>query len=906
MASNRTSSIGATEVTSPQRPSRSKGRTSIPWSLGFVDAGIAASLLITPFVMGGRSPAGQLVFALLAFWAFFWWSIHQATGQGNRHWHRTFAYLPLITAVAFATLQIIPLPSNFISVVSPRIYEILPLWSNASDSQATLGTWHTISLTPDASRVSLTLLASGILLFTVTVQRVQHVRDVERIIRWVAISVSLMAGFGIVQFLASNGKFFWVYESPYCHTSDCVKGAFTNRNHFAQYIALGFGPLLWWTVRSLTVPSRCRNSTQGFQHESHGTPLEGALKFLLVPLCILAALMSFSRGGILALAASGATAVFLLWWAGQVSKRLFMLLTGCILIACIGLSIYGYEGIAGRFETDQTQASLDGRSRIWAAARAGLADYVATGTGLSSHEFVYPMYLEPEPGDENLRYTHAENGYIQLALETGILGLGLALVSMSFCFFWCAATLRRELEPRVLLCFVAILPPLLANAVHSAVDFVWYVPGCMAPVAILAGCACRLYHLEGRMDKTMVPRPVPGAMWACVSLLTLCAVCFAIPELWRSYRAEMPWNRFLLYSRSLTELDHDASYQDAWERTEQRRLTLVAMSKELSAVLEARPDWARAHACKAGVHLQLFNEYQLTADNSFDLRQIRETVLSGGFESADAVRDWLTRAVGDHRSHLKAALTHAHQAVALGPLQGDAYALLAQLTFLEDPSAPTKGAYIDQAYRVRPYDGTVLFAAGEEAGLANQPELALSYWKRSFRCGWQSQQRLIELLAGRIPARELFRIFSPDADSAFQIARYYEREDLKPELDVVLTGLANAAEAKAQKTNKLEANRYWKLAAKTYARLNNHRRQMCCLERAVKANATDYTSRYLLGRCQLELAQYSEAERHLRWCAQRNQSDQAVQRLLEEAVRQRIATGEPPKEARASNTTTHR
>ena len=56
-----------------------------------------------------------------------------------------------------------------------------------------------------------------------------------------------MASFGPLQFLAGNGKFFWFYEHPFTDTCGECQGEFSNRNHFAQFLAfLGIGPLIWW------------------------------------------------------------------------------------------------------------------------------------------------------------------------------------------------------------------------------------------------------------------------------------------------------------------------------------------------------------------------------------------------------------------------------------------------------------------------------------------------------------------------------------------------------------------------------------------------------------------------------------------------------------------------------------
>lgn len=871
-----------------------------PWTLAVVDAGLAGSLMVVPFFMGGRTPVGQLVFVGIAFWTSLWWALHHTLANGDRTWRSTVAFFPMVVALGLVFLQLVPLSPGLIEKISPHVYEALPLWRSGAPGQTTLGTWKTLTLTPDTTRQSLILLISGILLFTVTVQRIQCTGDVERIIRWLAISVSLMAAFGIVQFLTSNGKFFWIIEHPYSRTYDCVKGAFTNRNHFAQFVSLGFGALLWWTFAGRLerrVPSSPRN-----RFRSHGQSLSlNTLKAILVPLCALAVLMSFSRGGVLALLVSSTTALYLLLKAGKLRRRTFATLTGLGLVVCLGLSIYGYDVLAKRFESDYSRASLDGRSRLWAAATEGLGDHVLCGTGLSSHGSVYPMYLEPVADiDAGLYYTHAENSYVQIALETGMAGLVLAAATIVIHFFWCAKTLANGSDPRTVLCFVAVLPALLANVVHSTMDYIWYVPGCMAAVAILGGCACRLCQLQ--RDQAAIPSParqLPRLAWAGVTVALVALIASSLPGFWRACQADVPWNRYLLLKRSLVQLNQKTAYDDVSAESASRQQLLTAMLEELACAVDLRPDWSLAHASKAQVHRDLFLEIQSTAENEFDLRMIRETVLAN-FNSVKAAKEWLPRGVGEHWVHLDAALRHAHQAAELGPLEGETYLLLAELSFLEESSVPTKSAYLEQAFRVRPHDGTILFEIGTELALSGRNDQAMLYLKRSFQSGREHQDRLIRALAGlralagRVSVTEfLLKEFQPDADALQLMVRHYSRPELAAELECVLAAHAAACESKAQSLPDIEAARYWVGAASSHAKLHNPTRQRDCLQRAVAADSFNFDTHLALGKSCLALEDFDEAAKQFRWCTQRKPGHPGAEKLLEQAVARGIASAHP-------------
>ncbi len=914
-------------VTFRSRSTRSrKTEQTGKWTLALVDAGIAGVLILVPFVMGGRTPAGQLAFVSLVFATCLFWALHQALGHGDRSWRSTLAFWPMLAALGLVLLQLVPLPSGLLAGLSPHVYQILPLWNSPAPDHVTLGTWNTLSLTPDTTRQSFGLLLGGVLLFAVTVQRVRRVADVERIIRCLAISVSLMAAFGIVQFLANNGKFFWVFQHPFSETSECVKGAFTNRNHFAHFIALGFGAVLWWMFETKSERRSRSSRRQQFGGTTSKSSLDRTFKGLLIPLCAVAALMSFSRGGALALLVSGGAALYLLFHAGKLTRHAFAALTGLGLIICLGLSIYGYDALAQRFQTESSLASLDNRTKLWAAACEGFSRHPLCGTGLSSHQSVCPMYLEPTPGDDiGLFYSHAENGYVQLALEAGGAGLLLVLVAIGIHLFWCAATLNGEADSRTVLCFVAILPAILASLVHSAMDYVWYVPGCMAVVAILGACACRLYQLTHRPESAKAPaRQWPVLAWSGAALLLLALGGSLLPSFWQAFQADGPWNRYVLLRQSLTKLNNETDYDDILAESESRKQILLGMLKELSTALEKRPDWGLAHAEAAQTGRKLFHERQATSDNPFNMRAIRDAV-EQSCRNPEEARAWIPIAVGeDSYDLLNEILKHAHLAVQREPLLGECYLILAEISFmealqtpsnsfLEESEIPSKSAYVTQAAHVRPNDGLVLFEMASELALAGQAPRALECLQRSFSRGREHQERVIEALVSsspRVPAEFILDQFHPDADALQIMLTFYRRPEFSAELDCVLAAHAAACEAKAQSDlpDNLAA-KYWARAASSYGQLGIASKRHNCLRHAIALDMTNFDIRYEFGRACLAVDDFAEAEKQFRWCTQRKPGHPGSTLLLERAVGNRIAAAHSSKtlqEAERPSTRTRR
>ncbi|MCH8840107.1 MAG: hypothetical protein IH831_05410, partial [Planctomycetes bacterium] len=236
--------------------------------LQIVDFGLMGIIFVAPLFFGGRHDLGRFVLVLLCVVIAVAWSIRQVL-SGDGKWNRTLAFGMVSLAVGFVGFQLIPLPSEWIATLAPRNLALLSSRGDESSIGDSLSRWSTLSLAPDATRMGLaTLVAYGLLLLTVT-QRLQNVKDIVRLLRWIAMSAVMMACFGLVQYLTSNGRFFWIYEYPFSNTYDTVKGSFSCRNHFAHFLVLGLSPLVAWTLQRVSVNTRSKDQTRtGRSHTS--------------------------------------------------------------------------------------------------------------------------------------------------------------------------------------------------------------------------------------------------------------------------------------------------------------------------------------------------------------------------------------------------------------------------------------------------------------------------------------------------------------------------------------------------------------------------------------------------------------------------------------------------------------
>ena len=133
----------------------------------------------------------------------------------------------------------------------------------------------------------------------------------------------------------------------------------------------------------------------------------------------------------------------------------------------------GLDAVIGRFfylPEDYTT-----RKMIWANTFQIFKDFPLFGSGLGTFTQVFPMHRSFHI--RNL-VTHAENDFLQLASETGLVGFGLLVILFALLFYQVARALRllSQRDPKR---YIAIggLVSILALMFHSLVERNIQVPG---------------------------------------------------------------------------------------------------------------------------------------------------------------------------------------------------------------------------------------------------------------------------------------------------------------------------------------------------------------------------------------------------------------------------------------------
>jgi tetratricopeptide (TPR) repeat protein len=873
------------------------------WCLRIVDGGLAGVIWVVPFLMGGRHALGQLILVALAVVTALAWAIRQTVSM-RAAWRPSWATWLIFGGAALLLLQIAPLPPAVLKSLAPHQAALLPLWASGGSSGPALGLWRTVSLAPADTRAALVLFLAYALLFLVAAERIRRIEDVERLLRWCAISAIAMALLGLAQLVAGNGKFLWVYTHPYSATYGAATGSFSNRNHFAHFLALGIGPLIWW-LQATQRRTRARQSVAAGDRFNRAETLRTMPLVLLVLAVVavsFAGMMSLSRGGIAAFFLATAVCVAVCGRNASIRKSLIVGMGSAALLFGVSLAIFGNQQVSQRLE-DLSSGSVEqldrgaGRRSIWAATARATTDYLPLGSGAGSFREVYPMYVDI-PFLETVEYTHSENCYLQIALETGVAGLVLTLAGVGLCAAWCIAGLGGCDSDRTKACVGAIAGSLAASAVHAMVDFVWYVPACTAMVVLLAACAMRARELDGERAITPTRVFLPRISRAAVAMAVMVLGMWMIWDRIGPTLAAPSWDDYLLARAELDPASSPPRPGDLTSSLPAGRNVLEVerwLISRLHDVVYWDRDNARAHLELAECHLRLFEQLQRRAENPMSLANLRDAAIQSRFCSREALKQWLSQAVGTHLDHLPQALQHIRQALRLSPLQGRGYVYLAELCFLEEAPNLQPGNWIEQALLVRPHDGEVLYAAASEAWRAGKPQLWLECSRRAFRSGPRQQQRVIDDLVGNTPPEAteqlvefIVREFQPDLEALRLLHESCSRRFHPDRLASLCRYQAQAAVARAQTLDGAMAAEAWIEALTLYTQLRQGDLALQCARSALRCDPDNYNVRYHLAIILADREAWSEAEPHLFWCLQRSGNSPELASRYKEALRRKL------------------
>ena len=137
----------------------------------------------------------------------------------------------------------------------------------------------------------------------------------------------------------------------------------------------------------------------------------------------------------------------------------------------------------------------------------------------------------------------------------------------------------------------------------------------------------------------------------------------------------------------------------------------------------------------------------------------------------------------------------------------------------------------------------MLVAVGLEAIVDGDPERALTALKQAFHANPESQQQVVDLLAGRTPAIDVVQDLEPDLRGLARLFTRYRSLNLIEDAKYVGSRYAPLLEKEASALKGPQAARLWFAASNVHQFLQDQERTLACIEQAVRAAPGDFRSR---------------------------------------------------------------
>jgi len=819
---------------------------------------------------GGRTPTGLFCLCVGTLLTVGSWLLYRLLKQ-DTPWRWTGLEPVFVLGLGLVVLQLIPLPADVLEQLSPGMSTLMGADLASASASEPAPEWTMLSLTPHEGRLSLSGVACVALLFLVMVQKLQDRTYARRAVIGVALFSSVYGIFAIVQYLTSNGKFFWLIENPYTGTSAAAKGSFTNANHFAGFVCLSLGPLLAWAL-ARKAGKQERQSAWSNSSNSGADDARLLLGGAGVVALLIAAVLSVSRGGIL-LAGVGVIVPIALLMIKRISDARFPVVVGVLaLLATGGISLFGDE-FFNRNALELANADVeeldngDARRFVWQANFSAQEAFRWVGGGLGSHRDLIPAFHSASL--DNRVYTHAENAYIQIGTELGLVGW----VLFSLCLLRVLWQLGRflvtaESSDEDLPLAVGIAGSLCVFLVHGSYDFAWFAPAYMLVVLFYSAY---LFRLPVDEREYLVPARLGLAPLAFVVILAG-GVIWVTPSVQQAAVAEGPTTQYLIQTRKLKHC----------ETTEEEMLWLRMRLGHLQQALQADPTDGRNHLRMSACLRRVYELNSLQGQLAMPVTQIRAAVYSGGFLDATAVQNWLANpgVMKPLLPLVRASLEASRKALACSPCFCGAWLTQADLCFIESPDTSLPDYYIERAKRVQPHSADIVFAEGYHAWNNGNVEEAVEYWRTIFADHRSEQRRILELTTPSFTPSQMVQFFEPDSQTMYLIALAYVRAEHPAKAEAVQL----LADLTLNDVPHIEFEKQERALLNAFAMVSRHGEAEDALEFIELASQTRSDSpplRKAYGQFLYRQKEYAKAESHLAYYLDRVSHDPDTLKLLQ-------------------------
>jgi len=476
-----------------------------------------------------RTIIALLVFAPLAFgsvhvWAYsileigvflllaLWFVDHLiVSGSEKLAWVKTPVNLLLVMLFVLIGLQLLPLPTSVVALISPHTYtdktQLFALLGKAADASKDGPAWMMLTYYAHATVMEALKLGAYCGMFFLVVNTLKSRQQIDILVYFLVFTGLFEALYAIYQVFTDSPNVWW-WQSRVGHAY-YASGTFIVSNHFAAYmgmlVSLTFGFMIAQKKKSKRLVSGLgglRGFVQKVVNDFSPESSQAKTIFLFFAGIVMGVslLMSASRGGILSLGLAMLFMSTLMFFKKSFRKYAIVSICFCLiallyaLIALLYALHLGIDPTLKKFE--HSDQGLQQRLITTRSMFPMLADYPVTGVGLGNFRYLYPRYVPTEwDGVSSSGYSH--NDWIEAGTDTGY--PGLAIICGAFLIYiyrmtrlW---TKRRNLH--ALGIGIGVVAALLSISLHSYFDFNMHIPANPLTLAAILGIGYAAIHHQG-------------------------------------------------------------------------------------------------------------------------------------------------------------------------------------------------------------------------------------------------------------------------------------------------------------------------------------------------------------------------------------------------------------------------
>jgi len=399
--------------------------------------------------------------------------------------------LKILLAVffVFSFIQITPLPSSFLNILSPRVADIQKGWG-------------TLSFSPNLSVYEFLKYICYFLFAYLLIKYVGTKRHVEILILVIIASAVFQSFYGLTEYFSGSGKIFGWKNIWSKGPALGAFGTFVNRNHFSGFLEMVLPVSLGYLLTKTNFFSMKRGLSWRekillfVQDRLPKVIILGSISILLG----LGILFSRSRSGLLIFFMT----IFLMFLSLSLGegrnekvhhpRRFTKIMRAVVLVVLFSILFLGMLPILEKF-TRGPLPSRVGRPFYYKNTLKIIAHYPLFGTGLGTFAYVYPKFKDQF---DTGFLDHAHNDYLEMLAESGFIG-GLPIILAAFAgvFFLFRRWLKKhdDFKRGIML---GCLAGITAILIHSATDFNLRIPANAVYFVTLFALGFRVANLKTR------------------------------------------------------------------------------------------------------------------------------------------------------------------------------------------------------------------------------------------------------------------------------------------------------------------------------------------------------------------------------------------------------------------------